>query len=100
MEQFVEKMRDKISKPAQPEEGQMTKKIEKVTAQVPSMTWLVLAFGSMAISAGLAMLKQRKGAANFVGLWVPTLLLIGLYNKIVKIEGSDSKSKFKGSVAA
>lgn len=100
MEQFAEKMRDKINNPMPPQEGEMTKKIEKVTAQVPSVTWLVLAVGSMAVSAGLAMLKQRKGAANFVGLWAPTLLLIGLYNKLVKIEGSDSKSKFKGTIAA
>jgi hypothetical protein len=28
--------------------------------------------------------------ANFVGQWAPTFLILGLYNKIVKIAGSDS----------
>ena len=27
--------------------------------------------------------------ANFVGHWAPTLLTLGLYNKIVKLHGSD-----------
>jgi hypothetical protein len=27
--------------------------------------------------------------AGFVGMWVPSLLLLGVYNKIVKVAGSD-----------
>jgi hypothetical protein len=27
--------------------------------------------------------------ANFVGQWAPTFLILGLYNKLVKLEGSD-----------
>lgn len=102
MEQFVGKMREKVNtmETQAPKEGEMARRIERVTARVPSVTWLILSVGSMALSAGLAMLKNRKGTANFVGLWVPTLLLIGIYNKIVKIEGSESRSKLKGSVAA
>lgn len=70
-------------------EGALTKMTEKVTSKGPSMTWLWLAGGSMLISAGLAAMKKQKGPANFVGLWVPSLLLIGIYNKLVKLEGSD-----------
>lgn len=31
---------------------------------------------------------QRK-VASFVGQWVPTILITGLYNKLVKVQGSD-----------
>ena len=43
----------------------------------------------MALSMGLAATQRQKGWANFVGLWVPSLLLIGIYNKIVKTHGSE-----------
>ncbi len=76
-----------------PLEGEMTKKIESVTARVPSVGYLGLALGSMALSAGLAMVSQRKTMANFVGLWVPSFLLMGIYNKLVKLEGSDSQTR-------
>lgn len=74
-------------------EGSLTKAIEKQTAQIPSIVYLGLAVGSIALSAGLAMNDKRKNLANFVGLWVPTLLLLGIYNKIVKVEGSDQSEK-------
>jgi hypothetical protein len=31
----------------------------------------------------------RKHDAQFVGHWVPTNLILGLYNKLVKQHGSD-----------
>jgi len=31
----------------------------------------------------------RKVERNFVGQWAPTILILGLYNKIVKVAGSD-----------
>jgi len=31
----------------------------------------------------------RKDASVFVGQWAPTLLILGLYNKLVKQLGSD-----------
>jgi hypothetical protein len=72
-------------------EGKLTKLTEKQTAKIPSMGFLGLAIGAMAISAGLELFtkKTRRDPANFVGLWVPTLLLFGIYNKLVKIGGSD-----------
>jgi hypothetical protein len=66
-------------------EGGTTRAIEKQTAKVPSLGFLSLAVGSMAVSAAL-ILTKRKEAANFVGLWAPSLLIMGLYNKMVKIE--------------
>jgi hypothetical protein len=75
-----------------PLEGEMTKKIESYTARVPSLGYLGLALGSLAISAGLAVATRRKNMATFVGLWVPSFLLMGIYNKLVKLEGSDSRT--------
>lgn len=75
-----------------PKEGKMTKQIEAVTSRIPSGSYLSLALGSMALSAALAAFSRRKNMANFVGLWVPTLMLVGIYNKLVKVEGSDQMS--------
>lgn len=74
-----------------PKEGAITKTVEQFTAKLPSMTWLWLAFGSMAASAVFATMKEKKGTANFIGLWAPSLLLIGIYNKLVKMEQNNSK---------
>lgn len=41
----------------------------------------MLAGGAMLGSIGLMAAKQ-KNVANFVGQWVPTLLLLGIYNKL------------------
>ena len=71
-----------------PKEGQMTKAIERQTAKIPSVGFLTLAVGSMAASAALV-LANKKEMGNFIGLWAPSLLMIGVYNKLVKIEGSD-----------
>jgi len=69
-------------------EGNVTKMIESQTARIPSGTYLSLAIISMAASATL-MLLGRRNVANFVGQWAPTILIMGLYNKLVKLEGSE-----------
>jgi hypothetical protein len=74
--------------PSEHDEGRMTKEIEYYTNQIPSGTYLSLAIGSIGLSLALQ-LTGRKHAANFVGQWVPTILLLGLYNKMVKLHGSE-----------
>jgi hypothetical protein len=74
--------------PRQHEEGELTKRIEHFTSLVPSGVYLTLAFASCGLAAGLYA-SGRKQDANFVGHWAPTILLLGLYNKIVKLHGSD-----------
>ena len=66
----------------------MTKAIEHYTSQVPSGTYLSLAVGSIGVSA-LLKLTGRNRDAQFVGHWVPTILILGLYNKLVKLHGSE-----------
>lgn len=74
--------------PHEHDEGTVTKAIEHYTSQVPSGTYLSLAVGSIGLSLTLRLLGQ-KHAAEFVGHWVPTILILGLYNKIVKLHGSE-----------
>lgn len=69
-------------------EGQTTKAIESYTSEIPSGVYLTLAIGSMALSL-LMMVMGRRNVANFIGQWVPTILIMGLYNKLVKVEGSE-----------
>jgi hypothetical protein len=69
-------------------EGKVAKAIEQQTAKLPSDLFLWAALGSMAISLTLQ-LTGKKENSQFVGQWAAPFLLLGLYNKIVKLEGSD-----------
>ncbi len=96
MERTTTGISDKLQDMAptsQPREGKLTKAVENYTAQVPSIAYLGLALGSMLLSAGIAGFTTRKTVANFVGLWVPTIMLVGVYNKLVKLEGNDRFSR-------
>ena len=76
---------------AQTAEGPVAKAIESKTAQLPSDIFLWGALGSMGLSLILQMTakSRRNNFGSFVGQWVPTLLVFGLYNKIVKVAGHD-----------
>jgi hypothetical protein len=69
-------------------EGRIAKAIESQTARLPSDTFLWSAVCCMATSATLQFMGN-KHASLFVGQWAPTLLIMGLYNKMVKQLGSD-----------
>ena len=69
-------------------EDQFTKTIESYTAAVPSSAYLGVAIGAMALSLMCQVTGQGKWG-NFIAHWVPTWLIIGLYNKLVKLEGHD-----------
>jgi hypothetical protein len=73
------------------EEGPVARAIEEQTAKVPSDIYLWAAVGAMGVSLALQCLKQ-KHVSLFVGQWAAPFLLLGLYNKIVKVEGHDKKS--------
>ena len=70
-------------------EGKVARTIENQTAKLPSDTFLWAAAASIATSAALQMMGN-KNASVFVGQWAPTLLILGLYNKLVKQLGSDA----------
>jgi hypothetical protein len=69
-------------------EGPVATAIEEQTAKLPSDLFLWLAMGSIAISLGFK-IAGKNDKSLFVGQWPPTFLLLGLYNKLVKLEGHD-----------
>jgi hypothetical protein len=69
-------------------EGPVAEAIEEQTAKLPSDLFLWAAVGSIAISLGFK-LAGKDDKALFVGQWPSTFLLLGLYNKLVKLEGHD-----------
>jgi len=70
-------------------EDQVTAAIEKVTSQVPSSAYLAAALASMVASLTFKAAKKDH-AALFVGQWAAPFLLMGIYNKLVKLHGSDA----------
>ena len=73
-------------------EGKVARTIEEQTAKLPSDTFLWAAGASIAASATLQLMGSRH-ASVFVGQWAPTLLILGLYNKLVKQLGSDFRDR-------
>lgn len=69
-------------------EGEVAKTIEEQTAKLPSDLFLWAALGSMAVSLTLQIIG-KKDNSQFVGQWAAPFLLLGVYNKIVKLEGHD-----------
>jgi hypothetical protein len=70
-------------------EGTTAKAIEDQTAKrLPSDLFLWAAVASMGVSLSLQLLG-RKEESLFIGQWPAPFLLLGLYNKIVKLEGHD-----------
>lgn len=71
-----------------PDEGKITKAVEKETAKVPSIVYLAAAVASMAGSLTLKIIGKQN-TALFIGQWAAPFLILGIYNKIVKTEGHD-----------
>ena len=72
-------------------EGQIARTIEQQTAKLPSDTFLWAAIASMGVSLFLQM-SGRKHESLFFGQWPAPFLLFGVYNKLVKVAGSDRMS--------
>jgi len=74
-------------------EGKVATAIEEQTAKIPSDVFLWAALGSMAVSLTLKLFKDKQHSALFVGQWAAPFLLLGVYNKLVKLEGHDKDNK-------
>lgn len=88
-------------------EGKVARAIEKQTAKLPSDLFLWAAGGAIVASIAFQVVgmternvpsflglrttrsNYRAPLSTFVAHWAPTLLLLGLYNKLVKVAGSD-----------
>ncbi|MBE9584253.1 hypothetical protein IM792_07330 [Mucilaginibacter sp. JRF] len=66
--------------------GKVATAIEEQTAKLPSDLFLWAALGSMAVIA-------KPHNALFVGQWAAPFLLLGIYNKLVKLEGHDQENQ-------
>jgi hypothetical protein len=93
MNKPLDKTLENLPKP-DPREDIVTKEIEQYTASVPSTMYLAVAVGAMGLSLALQLAGRGKWG-NFVAQWVPTWLIIGLYNKIVKVQGHDRTDRGK-----
>ena len=69
-------------------EGMVARGIEQQTAKLPSDMFLWAAAGAIGVSAFLEF-SGSHDKSRFVGQWVAPFLLLGVYNKIVKVAGSD-----------
>jgi len=76
------------SSAAKHKEGPVARAIEEQTAKLPSDLFLWGAGAAITGSLTLRLLDRDRDS-QFVGQWVPTLLILGLYNKIVKELGHD-----------
>lgn len=97
--------RDTDGSKAAQREGPVARAIETQTAKVPSDVFLWAAGAAMATSLAFEVVGMIRGQsrgslfggtrktaaplASFVGMWAPSFLLLGVYNKIVKVAGSD-----------
>lgn len=71
-----------------PVEGPVARAIEKKTSQIPSDVFLWAALGFLGVSVAMRA-GSRRGLAPILSELGPTLLLLGVYNKLVKVAGSD-----------
>lgn len=81
-----------VEEAAQRAEGNIACSIEQQTAKLPSDLFLWGALGVIGVSAFLE-LAGNSEKSRFVGQWVAPVLLLGVYNKLVKLAGSDQVSR-------
>lgn len=76
------------SEAQQHSEGTVARTIEEQTAKLPSDVFLWAA-GASIVGSLFLQFSGKQHEALFVGQWAPTFLVLGLYNKLVKVAGSD-----------
>ena len=80
------------------QEDQVSAAIESYTSKIPSTAYLGAAIASIIASVSFK-IGKKDHAALFVGQWVAPFLILGLYNKLVKLHGSDATTRL-GSINA
>ena|SRR5688572_4026828 len=72
---------------AEHREGTLARMVEQQTAKIPSHVFLLASFLAMGASL-TAEVRGRQRTSRFLGMWVAPLLIMGVYNKMVKILGT------------
>ena len=69
-------------------EGTVARTIEEQTAKLPSDSFLWAAVTAMGVALALQV-SGKKSESLFIGQWAAPFLLFGVYNKLVKVAGTD-----------
>jgi hypothetical protein len=77
-------------------EDQATAYLERKSARLPTSFFLGASLLSMLASLSLQVAGKDKQAL-FIGQWAAPLLLLGVYNKMVKQHGSDALAEVRSS---
>lgn len=72
-------------------EGKVARTIESQTAKLPSDVFLWAGLGLLA-AGGIMQLTRVKNAGLYLSELAAPILIMGLYNKLVKLEGHDGVS--------
>ena len=72
----------------QHKEGPVARAIEEETGKLPSDLFLWTSLGAMGVSL-VFQLANKKHTSLFIGQWAAPFLILGLYNKFVKVNGHD-----------
>jgi hypothetical protein len=71
-------------------EGRVAKAIEEQTAKLPSDLFLWTALGCLGVSTLFGLVGASR-ISIFFGQFAAPILIMGLYNKVVKVEGSEGE---------
>ena len=69
-------------------EDKVARTIEEQTAKLPSDSFLWAAVAAMGVALALQV-SGKKSESLFIGQWAAPFLLFGVYNKLVKVAGTD-----------
>ena len=72
----------------QHDEGPVAEAIEQQTAKLPSDLFLWGGLGALATAATVFAIGKKQDGL-LIGQWAAPILILGLYNKLVKLEGSN-----------
>ena len=72
----------------QHDEGPVAEAIEQQTAKLPSDIFLWGGLGALA-TAAVSFATGKRHEALLIGQWAAPILILGMYNKLVKLEGSN-----------
>ena len=72
-------------------EGKVAKAIEEQTAKLPSDLFLWVGLGCLGVSA-ITRTMGLRSLGQFIGQLAAPVLIMGLYDKIVKTHGSDKET--------
>lgn len=75
--------------PTAADAGAVARAINRQASRIPSDFFLWAGLGVAAVSLGLRA-AGKKQSSLFVGLWVPAILLLGVYNKLAGAGGASA----------